>query len=482
MTYLRTSLQRAPSVVLIATLSILMGLGCGNGEAQTGDGEDDNSLANRRPGNDIDPWEVESVIPFDENGGFRLRMATDGEGTLGVAFFGNEARIGEPCEEVGGDDPPNKVLWSLYFSDNSSGEWETELVHELPFLGAPAGLDLGYDSQGRAVIATMTGEPVDSLAGYCGVNNVGVLTRESRDDWSYETAVSESDEAATGEPASDAGYVVGYWPALAMDSSGQPAVAYRDIHFGGIQADDFRRADLEFVHRVGGGWQAEPVDWGNGAGVRNRMVFDADDQPVIAYYTPQESRIEDRLGYWVSWRDDGEWKRQQIFNQGNTEELSVAIDSQGNLRVLFYDSEFGRPTLATLSDWENFNSISQWEFEDLGDRTYDEGYSPSLAISADGDIVAAYHRCTRASSGLGNCEPQFSSLIFVHKDRGEWIHEEVDAGEGLENCGQAPALLFDGDQPVIAYRCETIEDDIVSTEVRISRRSPLRDADSDGDD
>jgi len=47
--------------------------------------------------------------------------------------------------------------------------------------------------------------------------------------------------------------VVGFWPALAFDQNGNAAIAYRDVHTGVLQSDDWRRADLELAFGSGGG-------------------------------------------------------------------------------------------------------------------------------------------------------------------------------------------------------------------------------------
>ena len=475
----RRYMRYAIAVASCATLGLGgVLLGCGDDEEPEQNNDQNNNDPPPRPDPVDDDWEVEAV-PFDDEGGFQLRMAVH-EGTIGLAFFDLIPRTGEPCDELEIDDPPNKIEYSLHYMERSGqGDWSQELIHSVPFVGAPPGLDLQYDAQGRAVVATMIGDPVSQLVEYCGVNDVGVLRREGAQDWNYETAVSTSGEAAAGHPSADAGYVVGYWPGLAFDSDGQAAVAYRDVHFGGIQADDFRRADLEFVHRQGGSWEPEPIDWANGAGLYNRLIFDDEDRPIIAYYTPTESNIEERLGYWVTRRVDGEWQKVQLFNRGNTEEPSIALHPQtGALHLLFYDSEFGTPRMATLEDWDNFESASAWEFTDsveIGDPTYDEGYSPSLAISPQGTLAAAYYRCAMATQGLGDCRAEDSAVIFAHLNGDEWELEAVDEGEHLAFCGQAPTLIFDGDEPVVSYRCEVYdeEEELISTEIRLARRDAI---------
>lgn len=471
----------AGSVFLLCAALTLGGVatGCGDEEeeAANDDSNGNDGPPPSRPEPAGDDWDIET-LPLESDVGFQLQMARSDNGTLGFAFFDMQPQTGEPCDELGIDNPPNKSEWTLHFAERSSdGSWHNEVIHAMPFVSAPPGLDLGYDDDGRAVVATMSGDPISALNEYCGANDLGILWREGDDDWRHETAVSTSGEAEAGHEASDAGYVVGYWPGLAFDSAGEPAVAYRDVHFGGMQADDFRRADLEFVHRDGGNWRAEPVHWAEGAGQYNQLLFDSEDQPIIAYYTPTESHVEARLGYWVTWRNGEEWERVQLFNQGNTEAPALLLDEEDDrLHLLFYDSEFGTPRMATLEAWDEFESASAWEFTDsteIGDPTYDEGYSPSLAQSPEGTLATAYFRCTRASDGLGDCAASESAVVFSYLDGDEWTQEVIDSGDSLATCGNRPTLVFDDDEPVVAYRCEVAEDDMVSTEIRLARRPSI---------
>lgn len=483
--------MRTAAVILAVGVALTaVAVGCGGEQDGENDGNDDNdSPPPHRPNSDDDSWETE-VVPFEEEAGFRLRMRMN-DGTVGLAFFEMSPEFGEPCEELGLEDVPDKILWSLHYAERSSGgDWHFEEIHNRPWYSAPAGLSLNYDHQGRAVVATMIGDPEPDTI-FCGVNDVGVLTRQSEGDWDAETAVSESGEATTGDNVSDAGFVVGHWPALAVDSSGAIGVAYRDIHFGSIQADDFRRADLEYVHNTGGDWEAEPVNWRTGAGVHNRLVFDANDDPIIGFYMPTETSLEERVGFWIAKKEDEEWIQVQLTNQPSPEEPDLLYDQgEDTLYFAYYDAQFGAPKVATLEEMSEFESASSWEFEEIGDATYDEGYSPSMAMSPDGTPALAYRRCNIASSDLGDCDSDRSAVVFAYQDGGEWKHEIVDTGDNLAFCGNAPELQFDGDEPVIAYRCEVAEevggagednqeagednDEIsIRTEIRLGRRDAI---------
>ncbi len=117
------------------------------------------------------------------------------------------------------------------------------------------------------------------------------------------------------------------------------------------------------------------------------------------------------------------------------------------------------------------NTADGWVFEDVGDSRYDEGYGTSIAVNKSGIVGLAYYRCTRATTGLGQCKPSDDGLIFAYYDGFSWTLEEVEL-EGDGQCGMAPSLAFDAnDRPIIVYRCEDTVDGRLDTQLRFARRS-----------
>jgi len=415
-------------------------------------------------------WEI-SVI---EEGGFgkHINLAVRDDGTVGVAYYSFRGASSGPCPGLDIDEPPDQMLWPLHYAELSAGSatWNIESVVDAPVFGNPTGIDFLFDPNGLPTIATTTGTPVMiGLIAYCGSHNAGFYTR-SGGTWSLTELVTESGQASTGEAGSDFGTVVGNWPALAFDPSGQPALAYRDVHTGSIQSDDARRADLEFS------WQgrAIPVDFGRGAGIYNRILFDTQGRPNIAYYIPTEDLSESQLGVWVTRSSDqgATWESVKLFNTGTSEGPDPVLDADGNLAVVLYHSGNGRPQLVRLADETTFANAGTWTFEEIGDNRYDEGYSPSIALSPSGRLAVAYYRCTRSVEGLGECNPAEDAVVFAYEtEEGSWEQEVIDVGDtGL--CGTSPSLAFDANGlPVIAYACQwPDEEGLLDAQVRFARR------------
>jgi hypothetical protein len=371
-------------------------------------------------------------------------------------------------------DLPDKLLWDLHYATPGGGGWNVEDVEAVLAIAEPPGLDLAVAPDGTPTIAALTGGPFAMLR-YCGANDLG-LYRRGGGGWSADVAVASSGEAATGMPASDYGEVVGHWPGLAYDGGGEPAIVYRDVHAGGLQSDDFRRADLELAWREGGGWRHIPVDVGRSAGNFNQLAFDGEGRPVIAYYLPMEATAASQQGIWLARSADGgaTWEQVRLLAGPTSPRPDLAVDpSTGQLHVVYYDGNRGVPVHATLVDSSRFTDASAWDQEIFGDSRYDEGHSPAIAVGPDGVLGVAYYRCTRATEGIGDCRAADDAIVFAYRVRDAWEREVVDEGDD-GTCGVYPAVGFEADgSPVVGYACATLVDGALDDEVRFGRREPL---------
>ena len=399
-------------------------------------------------------------------------LAVSPSGSVSVAYFQTAGNVEEPCTEIGeGVDAVDKVRWTIRYAELVGLTWNASTLHEPLLLGEPVGLSHKYAPDGVPHLATMTGEPIEMLK-YCGANDVGLLT-PGADGWDLETVVAESNEAMTGMPGSDFGSIVGYWPGLAFDADGNPAIAYRDVHAGAIQGDDLTRADMEFAWKKGGGWQNFAVDAGEGAGDYNRVVFDADNNPVILYQNPVEQTNSDRLGLWVTRSTDGgdTWDRFRLYEGKTSEQPSILLHPvTGDLHVAFFDPDTGKVVIATLASG---SALDAWTLQRLGDNRYIEGEHPSLAVDANGYLTVVWYRCGRADRS-STCDPQYDAVVFAWFVDDEWLIEIIDDGEeGL--CGRYPGIVFNGEnRAIVVYQCAKRSGDEFSFELRFARRSELR--------
>jgi len=418
------------------------------------------------------PWSV-AVVARGEVGR-QIQAAVTPGGTPVVAAYadgGDDAGLCDPDTPSAGE----RTTWTLSYAAPDGDGWRVEEVADVLHLGPPRGFDLAVAPDGTPTIAALTGEPA-TLPPYCGANDLGLYRRGADGSWAVEIAVAESDEAATGEPASDFGTVVGLWPALAFDPGGAPLLAYRDAHGGSLQGDDFTRADLEVAWgTAGGGWRHLAVDWGKGAGQLNAAAFDDEGRPVLIQYNPRDDLISSERGLWALRSDDDgvSWLRYRLFAGGVAERPSLAVDpTSGEVWVAWYDGELGLPYVARLADPGRFEDEAGWEVTEIGDHVYDEGRYPSVAVSPSGVVGVAYQRCGRASDGIGDCDPSRDAVVFAWRDGPVWEREVVeDEDDGL--CGNYAGLVFSGEAPVVFYQCLVQRGDTFVTELRAARREAL---------
>lgn len=449
-----TGRRRAPGADAMAPAvlaAMLLAAACGPGKPPPV-GPDGGRDGGRRDGGGSGPtWEVVTVDTG--NVGRNISMTALPTGEVAAAYYATAAVTQGPCDSYGGQEPfPDETTFDLHYAIFAGGTWSVEKVAEPIVLGEPQGLMLKVAPDGRPVIAATTGDPyANGPILYCGVNDAGLYRRSAGGGWTVETVATDSGQAASGDPASDFGYVVGMWPSVAFGPSGEMLYAWKDVHAGGLQSDDFRRADVEV--RLDGAFHV--VDLGRGGGEFTNVTWDRAGRPVVVFYNSESGVMDSPQGIWAKRSADGgqTWEEVRLHVGATSERPQVLVDGDGRLTVVFYDAQAGKPKVATLSDDAAFTEIGAWDFQTFGDNRYDEGYFPSATLDPDGNLAVAYYRCARATKGLGNCDPNDDGVILAWRDGTFWDREIVDEGEG-GNCGEYASLAFDGSgRVVVAYRC-----------------------------
>ncbi len=437
-------------------LAMSMHFGCSDDSDDSVDTDTD-TTTDTNPPEDAGPSPAEWVIEQIEDAdvGLRSKIAVGPDGTVAVAYFANQAYDDGECTEIE-IAPPTRLRQELRFAAKAPGAtaWTAELVDSPVVTVAPNGLSLDFDAQGRANVAFTGGVPEMQ---YCGGHDAVLATKDATG-WTMETAGALSGDSQTGEAASDSGNVVGLWPSLAFDPQGQPAILHKDAHFGSLQHDDKYRADAELAWRNGGGWSHEAVDYGEGAGDWNELIFDSEGRPVAFYAITVEAQGTSRHGVWAARREtDGTWNQVRLHAGAIHQEISAAIDPLSNdLLVAFYAASDYAVKLLRLAPEAEFADATAWTSEQVGDARYDEGQYVSLAFTPSGKAALAYHRCKRYDPGTDGCNQNDEAAIFALQEGDKWNIEIVKAGS-KGSCGEFTSLAFDQSGAAhVAFRC-TIE-------------------------
>jgi hypothetical protein len=401
-------------------------------------------------------WTIELIE--DDDLGLQGRLAMSPDGQPAVAYFSNLGYEDGICDEIEVDPPP-RVRYALRFAERTGPEqWAAELVEEPVVAFTPNGLDLAFDPEGRPALA-FTGGPAELV--YCGGNDAVLGVRDGGN-WTFQTAAVTSGQAATGEAASDSGHVVGLWPGLAYDDQGEPAILYKDSHFGTLQHDDMYRADSELAWRSGGSsWNHDAVDPGEGAGEYGELVFDAEGRPVAFYAITVEAQDVSRHGAWAARLNDAdEWELVKLHTGAIHHEISAVVHPvTGELAVALYAAADKAVRLRRLIDPEQFSETSAWSSELVGKAQYDEGQNVSLAVTPSGKLALAYHRCRLVTSSSDGCDQNDEAVIFAIEDDGDWDFDTVKESDG-GSCGEYASLGFDQQgNAYIYFRCTVLIDD-----------------------
>jgi hypothetical protein len=445
--------SRKSNLLLFLTLAFLLSwAACAeddNNDGNTG-GTDTDTGTDQDGGPPPAKWSFEKID--EENMGMQSHIAVGLDGSVAIAYFSTIAHEDGICEEVDVNPPP-RLRHTLRFAARAPGAstWTTETVSQPVFPLGPTGLDLAFNSLGQATIAFTGGDPQMQ---FCGSNDAIVATRTDTE-WTFATAGAESGESATGEPASDAGFVVGLWPALAFDADGNPAVLHKDVHFGGLQHDDKYRADAELAWNTGGGWTHEAVDFGDGAGNSGTLIFDGTGRPIAIYAITIEAQRASRHGVWAARREtDGTWNKVKLHTGMIHKETTAAFDpGTGELVVAFYSASDSAVKVRRLTDPELFAETDAWDSELVGDSRYDEGQNVSLAFTNSGKAVLAYHRCKLYTSDASGCDINDEAVILAVQDGSDWDIEVVKQAT-VGSCGNFTSLAIDAaGNAHISYSC-----------------------------
>lgn len=428
------------------------------------------------------PWVAHTVIDTGGVGNGISVAATPG-GMVAAAYWTTTSTTNGQCPY---NPPVDRNEWELRYATRSTAGWNVETVASVPLVGAPRGVALSFAPDGSGPVIAAKGGPVapPGPIGYCGANDADLYHRGAGGTWTPETAASLSADAiaTSGDTSYDVGFVVGDWPGLAWDSSGQPAIAYKDVHFGGEQHDDLARADLELAWKQGGGWTDLPIDMGEGAGDYNALAFDTSGRPIVLYVDPLDRPMVNGVagppkGLFIARADTSgaNWTRVELLANYTPVGSSIVVAPKtGTVWVAWYDRGEGMPWVGELTDETQFGSVSKgWKLTRIGDNQFDEGQHPSIAAAPDGRVAVAYYRCVLATGGIGNCDPNDDALIFAWEAGGTWTREVVDTGgDGL--CGMNPSLTFTPDgHAEIVYQCSVKTSSGFDLEVLAAERDPL---------
>ena len=269
--------------------------------------------------------------------------------------------------------------------------------------------------------------------------------------WTESTVARTGDQVTCGNPVSDRGEIAGVWPAIAIDSTGKKYVAWRDIHSGQYNEQDWRGSDLELAE--GTGTPAPGVclaAGGNGKqawGGRNNFVL-VNDQPLLVFDRcdiagPESDGFD---VYWVRRTDAGTWTGPRLaMPNGNTQTgATVAYDPQEGYGIAAVERPGNILRYISSTDGES------WTFPDTPEGSGTGFWFPSLAMDpVNHEPAVAFYFCS-ATAGVDetSCPANQDELRVTQRVAGNWRTVAVDR-EG----GWLPRLgFFPNGKRFVVYR------------------------------
>ena len=286
----------------------------------------------------------------------------------------------------------------LKFATNVEGAWQTEhIIADLNVIGTSLAIEPGF-------------EPHNHIAYYDFTNSQVKYATDAGNGWTIETIDNEGPVAGSGIAIAlestfpytkhvayvgdtDIRYATSVsgnswqteilemggsqWfdslnsPSLALDSQGEPHIAYHGAIFNG---------DLTYVYRDAGVWYSEVLTTTGNSFTPVSLVLDSMDNPHIAFAEPFPP-YQLHYGYQVTQTITGTvWAFETVtdyFGQA----LSLALDNEGNPYISY--AEFNDTNLYLA-----YKNDEEWHIETI-DTEYDIRRS-SLLIDPQNNPVVAY--------------------------------------------------------------------------------------------
>jgi hypothetical protein len=445
------------------TLGMVLALGCGNDNPSTPDaGTPDAGMP--------DSGTPDSGTPDagDPNANSRFtRLVVDSApsefhqiASIAMAV-GPQDRIGMAYYVKLGTQTNNAPDFELRYREFSGGSLRAaEVVAKVQRV---YGVSVAFGPDGQPAISYLGGGSDDSTFWY--QSDLAVAYRSANGTWTERIAVRRSNEAATGNPVSDVGFLVGLNPSIVFSGS-QALVAYRDGHAGQFGRQDWEASDVELA--VGGPatWQHRMVamsgDTKLGYGGHISMLM-AGAQPAMVYDKAPEAATASGIDVIFQRRnaDGATWSSPVRVQQVSNTQLGpamaydatagfgiAALEKTGDLLTYIECDEATSTKCAAASDWSSPDPVYN-----VGTG----GWYPSLAFDPETHepSIAFYVCALESGRNDTSCNPGDDELVVSTRRAGIWREEVVDAGGGW-----APKLAYlSNGKRVVLYRAPVVAPD-----------------------
>jgi hypothetical protein len=385
------------------------------------------------------------VQPLGCDGGGMQSVAAVAGSKIAFASLAPTAKS-NPCTTMNG--VSEVQLWDVcYAASDGKGGYAGTVVTSQPYL-APTGVGLALDAAGEATLAFTGGGPAKLR---CGASEL-FFAKTAGGAFGAPTSIASGSQSAGVVPEQEtqcaaqnvcnSGDATGYWPSIAFGPAGQPAVVFRDLHFG-FATDDFASSDVEYA--PGPGFSKLTIDVARGGGTYLRLAFTPAGKAAVAHYN-----ADGTPAVWVNVETGSGWHSKKVADGKIGEQIGFSVSDEGLFALAYYDEGTSRLRYTESLDGATWSAPSN---VDLDGST---GFYPSLAFDAAGDPAIAYYRCNAKGPSEPNCNAAEDGLYLARRKNGKWRVELVRAERGLFE-GLYPALAFVSGKAKVAYQARSFD-------------------------
>ncbi|WP_321423208.1 chitobiase/beta-hexosaminidase C-terminal domain-containing protein [uncultured Methanobacterium sp.] len=229
----------------------------------------------------------------------------------------------------------------------------------------------------------------------------------------------------------------GYWVSLALDSLGNPHLAYEDVFGGAIPYS------LRYAYRDGTGWHISVLSGNYSGNIRGDMISAINlllyqDQPRICYLNGTSYNVE------YMYLNGTTWVREDAAIHGGPC-ISMVLDADGNPKLSFYSispqSQFGSLRYAE----RGVNGT--WTTTIVDHSAPYVGMSNSLALDSEGIPHIAY-TWDNSSEFIVDVK-----LKYAYWDGVEWVTEDKSISD--LNTGACKLIIDASNTPLVIYQDAT---------------------------
>jgi PKD repeat protein/ribosomal protein L40E len=255
---------------------------------------------------------------------------------------------------------------------------------------------------------------------------------------------------------------LGYSPSIALDSSGNPHISYFD----------YTNSALKYARWTGLVWLTETVDSIGSVGIQPSLALDSSGNPHISYRDNTNNALK-----YAKWTTSG-WSIQIVDSPGVGWESSLALDSSGNPHISYRDGTNYALKYAkwTTSGWSIQTAVSpgvtgssSLALDSSGNPhiSYFDSSSNSLKYAkhsytwsiqtVDTASVSGYSSLALDSSGnprISYNGPTDGDLKYARWTGSNWSIQTVDSGDSTYFAYSSLALDSDGNPHISYYDLE----------------------------